>query len=69
MKTIRQLQQIVNETDKHLVGIDYQNRDAAIEIALAKLQAQPELLREIVADAVSLRAQSNVAQTIAKVMQ
>ena len=64
MKNIKQLQQIVNETDEQLFGINYQNREAAITLALAKLQAQPELLREIVTDAIYILARENEARAI-----
>lgn len=69
MKNIKQLQQIVNETDRQLGGVDYQNRDQAIEIALDKLMSEPQLLREIITDAINKRANDNVARYIAQILK
>jgi hypothetical protein len=69
MKNIKQLQTIVNETDTQMNGIDYQNRNEAIEIALTKLQNQPQLLREIITDAINRKAHTNVARDIEQLLR
>jgi hypothetical protein len=69
MKNIKQLQTIINETDRELNGIDYQNRNQAIETALAKLQNQPQLLREIVTNAINHKAHTNVARDIERLLK
>ena len=69
MKNVRQLQEVVNRVNKQFDGIDYQNRNQAIEEAMAIMKNEPGLLQQIVTDAINFKANQNVASTIDSVLK
>ena len=68
MKNIQALQKIVNDTDKQLGGVYHHNLREAVERALRVLTNEPQLLRDIVSEALSRKAIDNTARAIDEVV-